>query len=200
MTGRTTTGYGRGNGGVIELGAQPAGGIRVAAITLRGGRKVSQRLGQGIDAGIAATVATRTGTAGARMIHLRTSKRRGVFMAGITLHGRRKMTNRFTQRPRTVVTISTTTIDRWRCYVIKSIGIPGDSRRMTLVTLSRRRNVIRPLGLSIDRNKCPAVAGITLTGTTGMAHGRRRKSRRIQVTGATGCDSRHMANRLAQGI
>ena len=84
--------------------------------------------------------------------------------------------------------------------MIESIGIPGDRRRMTLVTLSRRRNVIRPLGLGIDRNKCPAVAGITLTGSTGMAHGRRRKSRRIQVTATTGCDGRHVANRLAQGI
>ena len=58
MTGRTTAGYGRGNGGVIELGAQPAGGIGVAAITLRGGGNVSQRLGQCIDARKAATVAT----------------------------------------------------------------------------------------------------------------------------------------------
>ena len=111
MTGSTTARYGRGNGGVVELGTQPTGGIRMAAITLRGGGNVSQRLGQSIDAAKAATVATRTGTAGARMIHLRASKRRGVFMAGITLRCCRKMANRFTQRPRTVVTISTTTID-----------------------------------------------------------------------------------------
>lgn len=98
------------------------------------------------------------------------------------------------------MTIRTTAIDGRRRYVIKSIGIPGDSRRMTLVTLSRCRNVIRPLSLCIDRNKCPVVAGITLTGSTGMAHGCRRKSRRIQVAGTTGCEGWYVGKRLAQGI
>lgn len=93
VAGHATTSHGRGNGGVVEFGTQPAGGIRVAAIALRGRRNVGQWLGQRVDAGKAATVATRASTAGARMIHLRASKRRGVFMAGIALHGRRKMAN-----------------------------------------------------------------------------------------------------------
>lgn len=98
------------------------------------------------------------------------------------------------------MTLGTTAIDRRRRYVIKCIGIPGDSRRMTLITLSRCRNVIRPLGQCIDRNKCPIVAGITLTGSTSMAHGCRRKNRRIQVAGTTDCEGWYVANRLAQGI
>lgn len=200
MTGHTAACYGGGNGGVVELCAQPASGIRVAAITLRIGRYMSQRLGQRIDACKAATMATRTGPAGSRMIHLRTSKRRGVFVTCITLYVSRKMANGFAQGPRTVMTFCTATIDRWRRYVIKSIGIPGNSRRMTLVTLSRRRNVIRPLGLGIDRNKCPAVTGITLTRSTSMAHRRRRKSHRVQVAGTTGCNGGHVGNRFAQGI